>query len=764
MRDYQSFLESKRIRATPVGFEPDHLLHRVLKDFQAYAVRWMIRRGRGAVFGDCGTGKTLMQLEWNRHVQLHTQMPTLILAPIDVCEQTREEAFSKMGLEVTVCASQADVKPGINITNYEKLHKFEREAFGALTLDESSILKSFDGDTRKAVTEFAQAILYRSAWTATPAPNDLIELTNHAEFLDIMGGKEIIALFFTQDGNTTHEWRLKGHAREDFWKWMASWCLAFRKPSDLGNYSDEGFNLPPLRKHYIEVPSDPQEQAQPTLFPMEAQTLTERRQARKESLSRRVEKAKEVVGDSAEKWVLWCDRNDEQAALEKAFGGTQVSIHGKTNPEDRLSLETSWRLGAPRDLITKPALFAWGMNWQHANKMVFVGVSDSFEQQYQAIRREWRFGQKNPVDVYFIYSEAERAVIRNIQRKEKQAMEMFEEIVRHTKGHHIEKAQRNEMVYREDVAEGKGWRVMLGDSVKRIQEVESDSVGLSVFSPPFPGMYAYTNSPHDMGNAKTFEELIEHFRFLMQDLLRITMPGRSCVMHITQGVAFKGQDGYAGLKDFRGKIIEAMTAAGWIHYGEVTIDKNPQVKAIRTRDAGLQFKSLATDAARMHVAMADYLLQFRKPGENPNPIKAGISEKYKNQEGWISADEWILWARPVWYGDDLMPGLGIRETDVLNVSMARDQEDEKHLCPLQLGVIERCIKLWTNPGEVVFSPFTGVGSEGYQAVRFGRKFIGCELKESYWRHAVKHLRQAEESKQSDIFAPPSSRRRREVAA
>jgi DNA modification methylase len=264
-------------------------------------------------------------------------------------------------------------------------------------------------------------------------------------------------------------------------------------------------------------------------------------------------------------------------------------------------------------------------------------------------------------------------------------------------------------------------------------------------------MYAYTNSPNDMGNCKTFSEMIEHFRYLMGGLLRVTIPGRSCVMHITQGVAFKGADGYMGLKDFRGEIIAAMKAEGWIHYGEVTIDKNPQVKAIRTRDSGLQFKSLATDSARMHMAMADYLLQFRKPGDNKVPIRAGISQKYNNPNGWITPEEWILWARPVWYGDDLHPGLGIRETDVLNVAQARDEQDEKHLCPLQLGVIERAIKLWSAPGDTVLSPFGGIGSEGVQALKFGRKFKGMELKPSYFGVMVKNLQGVQETETSDLY-------------
>jgi len=298
------------------------------------------------------------------------------------------------------------------------------------------------------------------------------------------------------------------------------------------------------------------------------------------------------------------------------------------------------------------------------------------------------------------------------------------------------------MEYKSDVAEGDGYKLFLGDSVEQLDKIETESVGLAVFSPPFPGMYTYTNSPRDIGNSKGIDELMNHFRFMMPKILRVLKPGRSCVIHLTQQVAFKGTDGFIGLRDFRGRVIADMVEAGFIHYGEVTIDKNPQMKAIRTKDAGLLFKSLATDSARMHMALADYILQFRKPGDNTEPIRAGISEKYDNKDGWITQEEWIRWARPVWYASDWNP-IGskneITESDVLNVAQARETDDERHLCPLQLGVIERCVKLWSAPGDLVLSPFAGIGSEGYVSLKLNRRFVGCELKPSYWKSAIANL-------------------------
>lgn len=290
---------------------------------------------------------------------------------------------------------------------------------------------------------------------------------------------------------------------------------------------------------------------------------------------------------------------------------------------------------------------------------------------------------------------------------------------------------------------GDTWTMLLGDSIERVRELEPGSVGLSVFSPPFPGMYVYSNSERDMGNSRSIEDLIDHYRYLIPGLLDATMPGRSCCVHLTQTLRIKYLDGYTGIRDFRGAVIQAMEEGGWIYYGEVAIDKDPQVKAIRTKDQGLLFKSLANDASRMHMALADYLLQFRKPGDNPEPIRAGISERYGNPDGWITAEEWIEWAAPVWYrATEHYPG-GIRETDVLNAAVARDNADERHIAPLQLGVIERAVKLWSNPGDLVLSPFAGIGSEGVVAVKHGRRFVGIELKPSYFETACRNIGAAE---------------------
>ena len=442
--DYSDFLEGKISTAKPVGFEPTRPINPMAFPFQRDMIAWSLRRGRSAEFADCGLGKSLCELEWASHVLDYTNSTVLVLTPLAVAKQMSREAEKFRIDRVNVCRTADQAKSGmINVLNYERLGGLDPSMFGGIVLDESSILKAFEGSTRKQVTDFARRIPFRLAATATPAPNDLIELTNHSEFLDVLSGKEVIAQFFTQDGNTTQKYRLKKHAVTPFWRWLSSWSVAIRKPSDLG-YDDTGFVLPELRIHETIV-----ESGVPSgrLFASDVQSLQERRETRRASLSQRADATADLVNKrSYDPWILWCDLNAEADALRDRLPDA-VEVRGSDPVELKEERFEAFASGEIGTLITKPSIAGFGLNWQHCNNMAFVGSSDSYEQQYQAIRRCYRFGQKRPVNVHFVYSDAEGTVVENVRRKERQASEMFDEIVKHMAGFSIGQQRRNHVDY-----------------------------------------------------------------------------------------------------------------------------------------------------------------------------------------------------------------------------------------------------------------------------------------------------------------------------
>lgn len=427
MNGYEDFLKTKTLDVVPVGFEVNSL-HETLFHYQADIVRWTLKRGRAAIFANTGLGKTLMQCEWAKHVSNFTDGRVLILAPLAVATQTAREA-KMIDLTVHVCQDNSDVCDGVNITNYEKMHKFDLSQFTGVVLDESSLLKSYDGKMRNLIIDSFKQTPFKLACTATPAPNDHMELGNHAEFLGIMSRVEMLSMFFVHDGGDTSKWRLKGHAETKFWEWISSWGVVIRKPSDLG-YSDESFELPPLNIHdvVLEAPDAPAGM----LFAMEAQTLQERQQARRTTIVERCQKAAKLVNATDEPYLVWCDLNAESELLRKMIPDA-IEVKGSDSNEHKENAMLGFADGKYRVIITKPKISGFGMNWQHCSKVAFVGLSDSFEQVYQAIRRCYRFGQTKPVDVYMISSELEGAVAANVRRKEVDFEIMQDEMTKFTR-------------------------------------------------------------------------------------------------------------------------------------------------------------------------------------------------------------------------------------------------------------------------------------------------------------------------------------------
>ena len=428
--NYDDFLHSKQRIPPACGFEmPKERMNPMMFEWQKDITRWALRKGRAALFEDCGNGKTIQQLEFCRAVCEHTGMPSLIVAPLTVGEQTKREA-EKFGYTATLCRTQKDVQPGINITNYEMLDHFDPDSFGGVVLDESSILKNCMGKVRTQIIEMFRNVPYRLSCTATPSPNDYMELGNQVEFLGIMSRTEMLATYFTHDGSDTSKWRLKGHAEDRFWEWVATWAVVLTCPGDLG-YPNDGYILPELvmHEHLVEASTSMDD----SLFGWVAKTLTERRDARRMSLRERCAKAAEIVSSyPEEQWVIWCDLNDESALLTSLIPGA-VEVRGSDKPDDKAKSLRGFTDGSVRYLVTKPSIAGFGMNWQNCHNMIFVGLSDSYEAMYQSIRRCYRFGQNDSVHVHIVTSSAEGAVKGNIERKEAQAELMKKNMVQHTK-------------------------------------------------------------------------------------------------------------------------------------------------------------------------------------------------------------------------------------------------------------------------------------------------------------------------------------------
>ena len=421
--EYKDFINSKNKQMKNYGFDIEkENLNPMLFDFQKDIVRWALKKGRAAVFADCGLGKTPIQLEWANQIYKHEGGKILILAPLAVATQTQREG-EKFHIPVNICENQDDVKEGINITNYEKLEKFVANEFIGIVLDESSILKSFTGKVRNQIIENFRKTPYKLACTATPAPNDYMELGNHSEFLGVMTRAEMLSMYFVHDGGQTSKWRLKGHAENNYWQWMASWSVFIDNPNNLG-YNIEGYDLPKLNINQIVADGLP--------ITTEKLTLTQRRNARKESLDVRCQVAADIVNNSEETFLVWCDLNDESKKLHQLINDS-VEVKGSDKQKHKSTAMLDFSDDKIKCLVTKPSIAGFGMNWQNCRNMIFVGLSDSYEAYYQAIRRCWRFGQDKEVNIYIIISSKDGTVKENIERKQQDAEKMQKAMIKLTK-------------------------------------------------------------------------------------------------------------------------------------------------------------------------------------------------------------------------------------------------------------------------------------------------------------------------------------------
>ena len=744
--DYHEFVESKMSGSIAGSIDEQIPLNDRLFGYQAAIVRWALTKGRAAVFADCGLGKTFIQLEWARVIaESIGDAAVLILCPLAVAHQTCDEA-SRFGIDLRYLRDD-DGDPGIIITNYEMVHNFDIGRFAGLVLDESSILKSYDGKFRTMILKLSQSVPYRLACTATPAPNDHMELGNHAQFVGAMSREEMLASFFIHDtSGGTNAWRIKGHAQDVFWAWVCSWAVCIRHPSDIG-HNDDGYDLPPLtiHDHIVETPSQRRDGC---LFQMHARTLSELRSEQRRTVEFRALQVQRIVdAEPSECWIVWCHTNAEADALMMLLGEA-VEIRGSESPETKAAKMRRFSKGEIRILITKPKIAAFGLNWQHCARQAWVGITHSYESFYQAVRRCWRFGQPRNVDVHVVCADTETLVLDNLQDKQRKAAQMGERMVQSMKDTNIDEAgmltvYSDEYTTQEWTDPDGRAAIYQADCVETWRSLPDESVDFTIFSPPFSSLFTYSASPRDMGNVSNDAEFIAHFDFLIPELLRTTRTGRLCAVHVMNLTSTKARDGHIGLRDFRGDIIRAFVAFGWVYHSEVCIWKDPVVAMQRTKAHGLLHKTLCTDSARSRQGLPDYLLIFRKDGECSSPVRSSTTnarfDDYIGELGPTSQDDprrysidvWQRYASPVWFD--------VNQSRTLNYRPAREDKDERHIAPLQLDVIERAIHLWTNEGDTVASPFMGIGSEIVSAVKMGRIGIGAELKRSYFEMARRNI-------------------------
>lgn len=723
--DYAKFLERKRFTPIVSGLTTVPQFNPSMFPHQRDVTAWALRLGRAAVFAGTGLGKSFIELEWSRVVQEHTGLPVLLLAPLAVAYQMVLEG-EKFGITTIYCKEPTDADVHIVTTNYERMTAFDPADYSGVVLDESSILKSFDGKTRTALIDAFKDTPYRLCATATPAPNDHMELGNHAEFLGVMTATEMLSMFFTHDGGETQKWRLKGHARAEFWKWVCSWAVNIRKPSDIG-YPDLAFALPELiyHEHIIQVDTP----SEGMLFAMPAETLGERLEARRSTVDDRVDRVKTIIErEPNETWLVWTNLNKESELVAKSIDGI-VEVTGSDSPDVKAQASFDFAQGKIPRMVSKADIFGWGVNWQVCSHAIFAGVTDSFEKFFQAVRRNWRFGQTRPVHIHIIAASTEGNVLENLKRKEREAEQMADEMMANMQDltrMNLKGTVRSESTYERETTNGEGWKMHLADCVEVARELEQDSIHYSVYSPPFDSLYTYSNSERDMGNARSKTDFWEHYRFLIKEQFRALMPGRLISIHCMNLPTSKARDGIIGIRDFRGEIIRAFEDAGFVYHSEVCIWKDPVTAMQRTKALGLLHKQIKKDSCMSRQGVPDYLVTMRKPGENP--------ERVTNTGDTFPVKLWQQYASPVW--------MDINPSDTLQYRSAREHNDERHICPLQLEVIRRAVKLWSNPGDTVWSPFAGIGSEGFVALEMGRKFLGSELKRSYYQQACRNLGRA----------------------
>ena len=721
---YKDFLKTKEKNFISSGFKvKDKDLNINLFDFQKHILKIAIEKGRFAIFADCGLGKTLMQLSWAECIFKKTNKKVLILAPLAVINQTKNEA-TKFKINTD----------SFDIYNFEQLKNIDISIYAGIVLDESSILKGRDGKLSRLIIDSFINTPYKLCCTATPSPNDHMELGQHSEFLGSMSYLEMLAMFFVHDGGETSKWRLRKHAQDDFWNFVCTWSISLDNPKSLG-FKGDGYNLPDIEyiEHIIPVENNTN-----TLFGDVAVSATDLHKDLKRSLNKRIDKTIELVNNSNEQWIIWTLKNDEANQLNKVINDS-INVQGSDKPEYKAKYLNGFANKEFKTLITKTSIASFGMNYQNCSNMIFTSYDFKFEAFYQAVRRCYRFGQKNKVKVHLLVPESQINVRKTILEKENKHKTMIKEMTNYSSKTDYKLNKTNIIINNKEIKTN-NYHLLNGDCVEESKKINTNEADLVVFSPPFAELYVYSDKPEDMGNVKNYKEFENHFKYLIPEIKRVLKPGRICAIHCMDLPIQKGKEGYIGLRDFSGMLIDWFTNEGFIYHAKTTIWKNPVTEMQRTKALGLLHKTIKKDSVMSRVGIPDYVLFFRNEGDNLIPIQH--QDESESLPNYLPVDLWQKYASPVWYDVDYSRTLQYRS--------GRDGNDEKHICPLQLDTIERIIHLYSNENEVVFSPFGGIGSEGFQAITINRKSISIELKESYFKLNAKNHRDVDNEKKTTL--------------
>lgn len=766
---YQEFLEKKQRKIIKSGFKiSESELHPMLYYFQKFTVSRALEAGKYAIFADTGLGKTLMQLEIANQIKKRNQR-TIILTPLAVSGQTIDKSID---MDIFISRYEKDSNEFIQIINYDQIDNIDFSIFDCVILDESSILKNETGQTRNKLIEYCKNIPYKFCFSATPSPNDPTELGNHAEFLDVMTYNEMLAMFFVNDSKKQKgsKWRLKGHGIERFYEFVSTWAIMYSHPKDIG-FNQPGFDLPELeiieRQIKTKVPEG-------HLFGGLAVNATDYNRSLRETETERINETLGILKTIPENEpvIIWAKQNDEAKRLYKLIselGYTCRNVQGSDSLEKKESDLLGFAHNEFKVLITKQTIASHGLNYQNCGYQIFNSVDFSFEQSYQGIRRSWRFGRKEKVDIYMITTDRMINVVKTQKEKQTQFKIMQDKMTKSVLKN-INNQITTTMDDTKDIKTDKYW-LMRGDCIQRVKEIPDKSVDISIFSPPFADLYVYSNHIEDMGNVASYDEFKEQFSFLVPELKRVIKPGRLICVHSMNLPTLKSRDGYIGIRRFNSLIGDIFELFGMFLHSEHAIWKDPLLAAVRTKTKGLAHQTLLKDSAQVRTGIFDLIQCFKTKEENETPIEHDLLDSYipmhefdkfpKTINGFnefwgydpkskyslkeqYSHHIWQRYASPVW--------MDIDATDTLQYMNARDNDDEKHICPLQLPVIKRLLTLYSKEGETMLSPFGGIGSEGYQALKMNRKSISIELKESYFKMNIKNHRAAiEQKKQLKLF-------------